>query len=112
MYGVFSQSKYRYKQPETGKGDRMLWGTIALVSSIGLFITTERCRRNPEMCRDGFMTSQGFTRSIFALKYLGRSQDARDAIVTDPNLRHRYILESYIWSGVAFLLALVSFFYL
>lgn len=71
---------------------------------------TERCRKNPEKCKDGFMTAQGWTRSLFAIKYIGRAKEAREAIVTDQNLRKKHLIQSYVTAafffiiGIAFLL--------
>ncbi len=79
---------------------------VLIASSIAIFISVERCRRNPARCKYGFMTEQGWTRSIFAVRYLGRVEEAHKAIIQDPKLRQRFIVEQYIVALLFFLLGL------
>ncbi len=75
----------------------MIIGLLLLVSGSILLFTTERCRRNPETCKHGFMTEQGNTGSIVALStYMGKASEARQAIVENRSLRNKYLLECYI----------------
>jgi hypothetical protein len=83
---------------------------ISVVLSIVAIVMAERCRRDPEKCKDGFMKESGWTRSIFALPYLGRAAEARRAIVEDAGLRRRYRIELYVWALVLFLLGLTRLF--
>ena len=80
--------------------------TIVLVT-IGIVIA-EQCRRNPENCQNLFMTKQGWTRSVFALKYLGRPDEAREAIIQDGGLRRKLLIEWYIQIIVLFVLGLLQ----
>ena len=82
----------------------MIFGGILIVSAIAVFINTEKCERNPLECKNGFMTEQGWTRSPFALRYLGRPKDARNAMDNDEKLRRKHIIYSYTLSAI-FLLA-------
>jgi hypothetical protein len=54
------------------------------------------------------MTEAGWTRSIFAIRYLGRPEEARKAIVDDRSLRKYFLVEQYIISAVTFILGLVA----
>ena len=75
----------------------MLVGILLFVSGVILLVTTERCRRDPETCKHGFMTEQGNTSSIIALsKYMGKASEARQAIVEDRSLRQKYLFECYV----------------
>lgn len=75
----------------------MLIGLLLLISGGILLFTTERCRRNPETCKHGFMTEQGNTGSIVALStYMGKASEARQAIVENRSLRNKYLLECYL----------------
>jgi hypothetical protein len=66
--------------------------------SVGLVILTEGCRRNPQRCADMFMARSGLTRSFVALRFIGRAEEARRAIVENDKLRQQYVIEGYIWS--------------
>jgi len=74
-----------------------LLGLVMITSSLWILYLTERCRRKPESCRDGFMSKEGFTRSFVALRYIGRANEAREAIVRDEKLRKWYLIEGYCW---------------
>lgn len=87
----------------------MLVSLFLFAVTIAIFWGTERCRRNPENCKDSFMTQQGWTRSPFAIKYLGKPEDARDAIVRDSNLRRKHIMFSYGLCAFFFLMSLVAY---
>ena len=86
----------------------MLLG-IAIISISGMIlIATERCRRNPQTCRDGFMRKTGYTRSLIALWYfIGKPEEARAAIMNDTKIRRKYIIESYLWSLVGMIAGIV-----
>jgi hypothetical protein len=56
------------------------------------------------------MTQAGWTRSIFAIRFLGRPEEARKAIVNDRSLRRRFLIEQYIISALAFGLGIVAIF--
>ena len=74
-----------------------MWlGIVAIIASLGIFLLTERCRRSPQTCKNMFMQENGFTRSFVALRFLGKAQEAREAIVKDPTLRRQYLIESYV----------------
>ena len=78
--------------------------------SLFFAVYAERTRRNPYKGQNLFMTKQGWTRSIFALPYLGRPEEARKALVEDKNLRRKFIIELYVWAAVALLAALAQLF--
>ncbi len=48
-------------------------------------------------CQDLFMLKSGWTRSIFAIRYLGNPEEARRAVADDASLRRKVIIELYIW---------------
>ncbi len=79
----------------------MFWSlficTVCLVSSLGIFIQTERCRRRCYLCPDMFMSKDGRSRSLVALKFLGRAEEARYAIIHDSKVRRLYLIERYAW---------------
>jgi len=75
-----------------------------LVVSLGLtmLILTERCRRKPTRCTDGFISRMGFTRSWIVLRYLDLSPEERRKIfLENPRVRKYYLIESYLWGLVA-----------
>lgn len=87
-----------------------MWTAFFLfVISGAIFLGTEKCRRDPEHCKDIFMTERGWTRSPFAIKYLGKPQEARAAIVNDAELRRKHILYSYGLSLFFFVLSIVAY---
>ena len=43
------------------------------------------------------MLKSGWTRSVFAIRYLGKPDEARRAVVEDASLRHKVIAELYVW---------------
>lgn len=79
---------------------------ISLVLALAFVIAAERTRRDPYKGQDLFMTKKGWTRSIFALPYLGKPEEARQAVVNDESLRKKFIIELYVW---AILILLVGF---
>ena len=81
---------------------RMLLGIIGIASSFGLIVVAERCRKNPEPCKDKFMGANGVTRSFVALRYIGEPDLAQEAFVTKPNVRRAWIIERYIWAVISF----------
>lgn len=81
---------------------------IVWSASVGILILAERCRRNPQRCPDMFMARNGLTRSFVALRYIGRAEEARRAIVEDAKLRQQYLIERYIWSLIGLVIGLVS----
>ena len=74
----------------------MLLGIVLIVTAGAILMGAERCRRDPNRCSDIFMTEQGWTRSPFAIKFLGRPKEAREAIVRDASLRNKQIVFSYL----------------
>lgn len=86
----------------------MIWGIVIIIASLVLLLNTELCRRNRFKCQDGFMTKQGWTRSIFAIQYIGRAKEARTAIVEDSRLRRKYLIESYVIGAVGLLLGVIA----
>lgn len=76
----------------------MYQAVFCIVVSVIFLWNAERCRKYPEKCKDSFMTEQGWTRSVFAIKYIGRAKEARDAIVQDHNLRKKHLAQCYISS--------------
>ena len=81
----------------------ILLGIVGLFISLMIFIGTERCRRNPETCRDGFVHKTGYTKSIVALWYfIGKPEAARTAIMNDASIHKKFVVESYIWSLISF----------
>jgi len=87
-----------------------MWIALFLFAlSVAIFWGTEKCRRDPEACKGTFMTEQGWTRSPFAIKYLGRPQEARNAIVNDAELRRKHILYSYGLSLFFLLASIVAY---
>ena len=87
----------------------MLIPFFLFVISMAILWGTERCRRDPENCKDSFMTEQGWTRSPFAIKYLGRPQEARSTIVDNKELRQRHLLFSYGLSVFFLIMSVISF---
>lgn len=57
------------------------------------------------------MTEQGWTRSPFAIEFLGRPQDARSAIINDEHLRRKHIIFSYGLSAFFFITSIVAYVY-
>lgn len=97
-------------QEVIGTINKFIFTFAAWCLSIGLLVVTERCRRNPQTCQDSFMGKNGATRSFVALRFLGRPDDARRAIMEDQNLRREYLLERYLWSLVCFIVGLSNLF--
>ena len=86
-----------------------VWGVVLIVGALQLNWTAKRCAGGDiRKTQDMFMTEQGWTRSIFAIPYLGRVADAHAAIENDPNLRQKVIYELYAWSAGSFLLGVVG----
>ena len=83
----------------------MAFWVTCLLTAVGLW-SVRRCHRNPTACQDLFMLKSGWTRSIFAIRYLGRPEEARRAILDDQELRRKVINEIYVWIA---LLLLVGF---
>jgi hypothetical protein len=81
---------------------------VVWVASVGILILAERCRRNPQRCPDMFMAKNGLTRSFVALRFLGRPEAARRAIVEDEKLRREYLLECYLWSLIGLIVGIAS----
>jgi hypothetical protein len=75
-------------------------------ASVGILIMAERCRRNPHRCPDMFMARNGLTRSLVALWFIGRAEEARRAIVVDAKLRQLYLIERYIWGLMGFMIGI------
>ena len=85
----------------------MLLGIVILFISVMILIGTERCRRDPETCRDGFMRKTGYTKSIVALWYfIGKPEEARNAIMNDASIRKKFVIESYIWCLIGFIVGI------
>lgn len=83
---------------------------IVWTASIVIFILAERCRRNPETCQDAFVGNNGLTRSFVALRFRGRPEEARRAIVEDANLRREYLIERYLLSLTGLIIGIVWLF--
>lgn len=85
-----------------------LYGLLVLAISISLLIATERCRRNPYTCVDGFTSREGFTRSFVVLWHWKKSADEREKLfLENQTIRHLYILEGYLWTVIALISAIV-----
>jgi hypothetical protein len=54
-----------------------------------------------------FMAENGLTRSLTALRFLGRPEEARRAIVEDANVRRDYLIERYCLSLAGLLLGIL-----
>lgn len=81
---------------------------ISVILALTFVVFAEQTRRNPHKGQDLFMTEKGWTRSIFALPYLGRPKEARQALIDDEDLRKKFIIELYVWAIVMFLLGLTQ----
>lgn len=84
----------------------MFIGLIIIAASLAILVRAEMCRRDSEKCKDAFMTEIGWTRSLVAIKYIGRPKDARHDIVEDADLRRRFLIESYIVGVMGMLLGI------
>ena len=85
---------------------KLLFAFFMCSVSVGLVILTERCRRNSQRCPDMFMAGNGLTRSFVALRFIGRADEARRAIVEDARLRQEYLDERYFLSLLGLLVAI------
>ncbi len=75
-----------------------------LIVLVGLIMValTERCRRRPVQCVDGFIARRGFTRSWIALRYLHLPpEERREVFLGNPRVRKCYLFEGYFWGIVA-----------
>ena len=79
------------------------FGVTCLLTAVGLW-NVRRCQKNPCACQDLFMLKSGWTRSIFAIQYLGRPEEARRAILDDQGLRRKVINEIYVWIALLLLI--------
>ena len=84
----------------------MLISIVSLILSAIGFQIAEQCRRNPEQLAKRFITKQGQPLSIFALPYLGRPDEGRQAIVQYENLRKIRLYELYFWSTLLLIFGL------
>lgn len=73
----------------------MLIGIVLIIASMAVLVGTERCRRDRNRCPEIFMTEQSWTRSPFAIRFLGHPEEAREAIVRDASLRRKQLVFSY-----------------
>lgn len=84
---------------------------MSLVGSWLFFFGAERSRRDIEVCKNWFMTENGYSFSMFGYLYLGRPQVARNEIAQNEILRRRFLIELYIKSILLFILAIFAFIY-
>lgn len=59
-------------------------------------IYARRSVLDPESGAERFISDFGAPRSIFAVKYTGDTEAARQAFLRDQNLRNKYLIEQYV----------------
>lgn len=62
------------------------------------FIYAWKCERDRSMCPPRFISDFGAPRSIFAMQFSGRPDEARKAILEDDELYRKYVIEQYVVS--------------
>jgi hypothetical protein len=88
----------------------MLISIVGFILATLGFIFAEKSRRNTDLLIDRFMTRSGQALSLFALPYIGRPADARQAITESPALQRLCLLELYFWSIALVLLSIWQLF--
>ena len=73
----------------------MLFGIAAIVFGLWHLVNTERCRRNPPVCKDMFITEGGFHFSIVGFAFMGKPKQGREEIVHNWELRYVFLAERY-----------------
>ncbi len=77
-----------------------------LILGILSFIFAEQSRKDLNLLVNRFITEQGQPLSLFALPYLGRPTEAREAILHTSGLQRLRLAELYTWSIVLFVLSI------
>lgn len=77
-------------------------GILIVLVGLIMVVLTDRCRRKPTRCVDGFIAKRGLTRSWVALRYLHLSPEERgEMFLGNPRVRRYYLFEGYFWGIVA-----------
>ncbi len=61
-----------------------------------VLIYAKKCSQQPEICAKRFISDFGVPESFFAIPYTGDVETARKAILSDQDLRRKYIFEQYV----------------
>lgn len=89
-----------------------MWlGIMAILSSLLVFSGAERSRRDIEVCKNLFMSENGWSFSMFGYLYQGRPQIARNEIVQNRGLRRTFLIEQYSKSVLLFIGGVIAFIY-
>lgn len=77
----------------------MEYGWLSLLTfgvSILVFVYAKRSTRDPKIGAERFITRFGSPQSIFAIKYFGEPERAREEFLSNSSLRRRYVIEQYV----------------
>jgi|688.fasta_scaffold334393_2 hypothetical protein len=88
----------------------MIFGVISILAGIGFLILTEQARKDSEKLKDTFMSKRGQPLSTFAYPFVGRTEEARQAIIENKTLRQLNLGEKYVVSLMLMVLGIWQLF--
>lgn len=88
-----------------------IWLALACFAvSVMLLRYARRCKHNPQVCVNRFITQFGVPQSIFAAVFIGDAERARKAFLEDKDLRRKYVIEQYVKSIAVFIAGILLLF--
>jgi hypothetical protein len=76
----------------------LLLALLCFGASVLGFVYAWRCKKDRSICPARFISAFGAPRSIFALQFFGKPEEARKALLEDDKLYRKYVIEQYIIS--------------